>query len=70
MSLLTEKQAKNREKIVRDKAGGEQGGKKKNSGGRQANIDAGETRHVDFTEGDHSTDGRENVSKRISGFDT
>lgn len=39
-SLPTEKQAKNRDEIVRDKAGG---GKRKNRSGRQAKIDGGET---------------------------
>lgn len=53
--LPTEKQAKNRDKIVTDKAGGEDGGKRKNRSGRQAKIDEGETSQVDFTEGDHST---------------
>ena len=39
-SLPTEKQAKNRDEIVRDKAGG---GERKNRSGRQAKIDGGET---------------------------
>lgn len=57
VSLPTEKQAKNRDKIVRDKAGGDEGGRRKNRSGRQAKIDGEETSHVDFTEGDHSADG-------------
>lgn len=50
VSFPTEKQAKNREKIVEDKAGGEEGGKRKNRSRRQAKIDGGETSHVDFKE--------------------
>lgn len=50
VSLPTEKRAKNRDEIVRDKAGGEVGGKRKNRSGRQTEINGGETSHVDFTE--------------------
>lgn len=56
VSLPTEKQAKNRDKIVRDKAGGEEGGKSRNRSGRQEKIDEGETSHVDFTGGNRCTD--------------
>lgn len=70
VSLSTEKLAKNRDKIVKDKAGGEEGGKRKNRSGRQDKIDGGETSHVDFTEGDHSTDGRVTTFKKICGHDT
>lgn len=58
VSLPTEEQAKNRDKIVEDNAGGEEGGKRKNRSGRQSKIDGGETTHAGFAEGDHSTDGR------------
>lgn len=42
VSVPTEKQAKNRDKIVKDKAGREGSGKRKNRSGRQAKIDGGE----------------------------
>lgn len=65
ISLPAEMQAKNRDKIVRDKAAREEGGKRKNRSGRQGKIDGGETSYVDFTEGDHSTDGCLTASKNM-----
>lgn len=56
VSLPTEKRAKNRDKIAGDKAGGEEGGKRKNRSGRQVKMEGGEMSRVDFTEGDHRTD--------------
>lgn len=50
ISLPTEQRAKNRDEIVKDKAKGEECGKRKNRSGRQAKIDGGETSDVDFSE--------------------
>lgn len=66
ISLPAEMQAKNRDKIVRDKAARGKGGRRRNRSGRQWKIDGGETSRVDFTEGDHSTDGWLTASKNMS----
>lgn len=67
VSLPTEKQAKNRDKIAGDKAGGEEGGKRKNRSGRQVKMDEGEMSGVDFAERDHRTDGC--FQRNIHGYD-
>lgn len=59
-------QAKNRDKIVRDKAAGVESGRRRKRSGRQGKIDEGETSHVDFTERDHSTDGWLTDSKNMT----
>lgn len=53
--------AKNRDKIVRDKAGGVEGGRKKNRSGRQGKINGGESSRVDSSENDHIKDGSVNA---------
>lgn len=55
---------------MEDKAGGEEGGKRKNRSGRQAKIDGGETSHTGFAEGDQSTDRQRNtLPKKVCGRD-
>lgn len=66
VSLLTKKQAQNRDKIVRDKAGGEEGGKRENRSGRQAKIDRGKSSHDDFFLRNHTSD----VCYMVCGYDS